>query len=361
MTARLRLAPHDYTVGWLCALPESELAAATRMLDHRHFALQLILDDDDNTYTYGSINGHNVVIACLPPTQPGILSAQRLVQPLKKSFPKMKLHLFVGIGGGVPRTPSLEDPDKDIHLGDVVVGWTENPGDPAVVQWDYVRYYGGTDVTSFGILQKPHRRLLTALGSMLRDRALGESDFTKHLQRLSSMKSFSHPGLEKDSLYRQDYEHSHDRKNPTCEKCDPDQLVKRMARTTTELVFHQGTILSGDSVMLNARRRDEISQMFYDPICFEMEAAGVIDDTHCLVIRGIADYADCHKNHIWQCYAAGTAAAFARELLHQIQPQLLRTLESKGDDEFAESEGKGTLSVLNSSLLSMDGVIVAPN
>ena len=165
----------------------------------------------------------------------------------------MKLHLFVDIGGDVPRTPSLEDPDKDIHLEEVVFGWTENPGHPAVVQWDYVRYHGGTDVTSLGILQEPHRRILIALGSMLRDRALGESDFSKYLQRLSSMKSFSHPGLEEDSLYRQDCEHSHDRKNPTCEKCDPDQLVKRMARTTTDLVIHQGTILSRDSGMLNAR------------------------------------------------------------------------------------------------------------
>ncbi len=51
-----------------------------------------------------------------------------------------------------------------------------------------------------------------------------------------------------------------------------------------------------------------------------MEAAGVVDQTRCLVIRGIADYADSHMNGIWQPYAAGTAAAFARELLLIIQP-----------------------------------------
>jgi hypothetical protein len=38
----------------------------------------------------------------------------------------------------------------------------------------------------------------------------------------------------------------------------------------------------------------------------------------CLVIRGVCDYADSHKNKQWQAYAAGTAAAYAKELLSVI-------------------------------------------
>jgi nucleoside phosphorylase len=38
----------------------------------------------------------------------------------------------------------------------------------------------------------------------------------------------------------------------------------------------------------------------------------------CLVIRGICDYADSHKNKKWQGYAAATAAACAKELLSVI-------------------------------------------
>jgi hypothetical protein len=37
-----------------------------------------------------------------------------------------------------------------------------------------------------------------------------------------------------------------------------------------------------------------------------------------LVIKGICDYADSHKNKRWQPYAAGTAAAYAKELLSAI-------------------------------------------
>jgi nucleoside phosphorylase len=50
-------------------------------------------------------------------------------------------------------------------------------------------------------------------------------------------------------------------------------------------------------------------------LCSEMEAAGLMDNFPCLVVRGICDYADSHKNDRWQKYAAATAAAYAKELL----------------------------------------------
>ena len=56
-------------------------------------------------------------------------------------------------------------------------------------------------------------------------------------------------------------------------------------------------------------------------ICFEMEAAGLMDNFPCLAIRGVCDYADSHKNKRWQRYAAATAAAYAKELLEVIDRQ----------------------------------------
>ncbi|KAI9736970.1 MAG: hypothetical protein M1834_000559 [Cirrosporium novae-zelandiae] len=52
-----------------------------------------------------------------------------------------------------------------------------------------------------------------------------------------------------------------------------------------------------------------------DVLCFEMEAAGLMNNFPCLVVRGICDYADSHKNKRWQKYAAATASAYAKELL----------------------------------------------
>jgi nucleoside phosphorylase len=72
--------------------------------------------------------------------------------------------------------------------------------------------------------------------------------------------------------------------------------------------------------MKHGTTRDEIAKK-EDVICFEMEAAGLMDNFRCLVIRGICDYADSHKNKIWQPYAAATAAAFARALLGFVDEQ----------------------------------------
>jgi hypothetical protein len=40
-----------------------------------------------------------------------------------------------------------------------------------------------------------------------------------------------------------------------------------------------------------------------------------------LVIRGICDYSDTHKNKEWQGYAAMAAAAYAKDLLLRIPPE----------------------------------------
>ena len=317
----------DYTVGWLCAVARSELTAARKMLDREHKDPDNMNEHDENSYIFGEINRHKVVIACMPPQTTGNLSAQKLVQPLKQSFPNMKLHLFVGIGGGIPRNPPTTDPNEDIHLGDVVVGWAERPGIPGVVQYDHVRQYvqGNTELLS--MLDKPKRPLRNALSPIISEREMGQTKYHLHLQRLSDLPQFRHPGLDNDTLFEANYDHvALESNNPLqsdhshCYHCNPVHIVKRPCRETTDPQFHQGTILSGESVMQDPRRRDDLSKKYHDAICIEMEAAGVNEDTHCLVIRGIADYADSHKYWSWQNYAAATAAAFARELLHKIRP-----------------------------------------
>lgn len=69
--------------------------------------------------------------------------------------------------------------------------------------------------------------------------------------------------------------------------------------------------------MKDAQRRDDIEQE-HNILCFEMEAAGLMNQFPCLVIRGICDYCDSHKNKAWQPYAAAVAAAWAKELLRNV-------------------------------------------
>jgi nucleoside phosphorylase len=55
-------------------------------------------------------------------------------------------------------------------------------------------------------------------------------------------------------------------------------------------------IASGNQVIKNATTQDGIAQEL-DILCFEMEAAGLMDQLPCLVIQGVCDYYDSHKNN----------------------------------------------------------------
>jgi nucleoside phosphorylase len=112
-----KLSRNEYTVGWICAL-HIELAASEGMLDEIHQGLDLA-QGDKNTYTLGQIGEHNVVIACLPSGTTGITPAANVAKDMLRSFPRIRIGLMVGTGGGAP-SPN-KPPSEDIRLGDVVV------------------------------------------------------------------------------------------------------------------------------------------------------------------------------------------------------------------------------------------------
>jgi nucleoside phosphorylase len=118
-------------------------------------------------------------------------------------------------------------------------------------------------------------------------------------------------------LFEAIYDHEGDE---TCDSCDTKSVVQRPVRKGSAPRIHYGNIASGNEVMKHGTTRDKIAKE-EGVICFEMEAARLMDNFRCLVIRGICDYADSHKNKIWQPYAAATAAAFARVLLGFIDEQ----------------------------------------
>ncbi len=94
----------------------------------------------------------------------------------------------------------------------------------------------------------------------------------------------------------------------------PDFQVLRTPRGQDDdnPAIHYGLIASGNQLMMNAEIRDLAAQGRV--LCFEMEAAGLMNRFPCLVIRGICDYSDSHKNERWQGYAAMVAAAYAKDL-----------------------------------------------
>ncbi|KAI1414763.1 hypothetical protein F5Y13DRAFT_197313 [Hypoxylon sp. FL1857] len=99
----------------------------------------------------------------------------------------------------------------------------------------------------------------------------------------------------------------------------PEQVKIERSEDQDDPTIHYGLIASGNQLMKDALIRDQFSAK-EDILCFEMEAAGLMNHFPCIVIRGICDYSDTHKNKLWQGYAAMAAAAFAKDLLSKIAP-----------------------------------------
>ncbi|GAB7357760.1 hypothetical protein MBLNU459_g0410t1 [Dothideomycetes sp. NU459] len=315
MSASKKLTHDDYVVGWICPL-EIEQIAALRMLDELHERLPQN-SVDHNVYNLGSINGHNVVVAGLSST--GNNPAATVVVQMRNTFRSLRFCLLVGIGGGVP----VETSAGPIRLGDVVVSKPAGEYSGAV-QYDR----GKAEVGSFrrtGSLPPPPTILLNAAQDLAAKRAYEDEDrLSVHLQRINTkkreLKKYKFPGRELDHLYEPDYVHAGG--NNSCSKCgcDPNRRVQRQGDDlededddSTYISVHRGTIASGELVMKNGMQRDELASKL-GILCFETEAAGALCDFGCLVIRGISDYSDSHKNDQWQGYAAAVAAAYARQL-----------------------------------------------
>lgn len=311
-------AHEDYIVGWICAIPE-EQTAAVAMLDERHTALPKLLNDQ-NVYTLGSIDHHNIVITCLPKGKPGTISAATVVTRMVNAFPSIKFGLMVGIGSGIPQS---------VRLGDVVVS---TPVDqyPGVVQYDMGNAETGGKFQRTGSLNNPPTSLLTAITKLETESQLEGSKIPRYLQELGAKyprlaSKYLRSNSLKDVLFRADSLHIDDKRGneegeeeENCPNCDKAQIIKRKPR---EMFVHYGLIASGGQVIKDGQLRDKInSSLGGKVLCLEREAAGLMANFPCIVIRGICDYADSHKNNNWQEHAAAVAAAFAKELLMYVQP-----------------------------------------
>ncbi|KAF5009900.1 hypothetical protein FDECE_3885 [Fusarium decemcellulare] len=300
--------PWEYTVGILCALP-LELLAVRALFDSTHSSPKN-LRGDSNNYTLGTMNNHMVVGACLPSGEYGTNAAADSASNMKRSFPSIKCCLVVGVAGGAPTEKN------DIRLGDVVVSLptTRFSG---VLQYDRGKEIEGCAFELTGALQPPPRSLMTAISSLKSDPDSSSDALQPYLDEIirrvsnSSKDRYKHPGQEHDHLFKQAC--SECRVHQKCANRD-NHIKRRPYRPTNHPEIHYGLVASGNRVIKDANIRDQLAQE-HGVLCFEMEAAGVMNTFPCLVIRGICDYADSYKNKLWQEYAAATAAAYAKLLL----------------------------------------------
>jgi nucleoside phosphorylase len=308
--------PSDYTVGWICALPV-EAVAATVFLDERLEGPATQDKDNTNNYKFGKIRDHHVVIATLPKGEYGIATAASVAKDLTRSFPNIRIGLMVGIGGGAP---SLKN---DIRLGDVVVSIPEK-GQSGIFQYDYGESRQEESFQCTRALDQPPQLLRTAVASLHVEHEIDgnglEDAVAKVLEQKPNLRGkYGRPSDDKDILFQPAVVHTG---GDSCDTCSMDEadVVDRGLRQSEKSSIHYGIIASANTLMKNAVLRDRLA-LQNNVLCFEMEAAGLMNGFSCLVIRGICDYSDTHKNKAWQGYAAMTAAAYAKQIINIIRPQ----------------------------------------
>jgi nucleoside phosphorylase len=292
------LATSEYTIGWITIKAESELPAARLMLDETHKKIQI--NGDAFTYYPGKIGDHNVVISCSG--EAGKHQAAECAVNMMRTFRNIKIGLLSGIGGGVPSAK------HDIRLGDVVVGMPDG-------MYGGVAVYDAGKMTAEGYELRSHLNcsptfIRQAVGGIQSDMELGADGMAENLDKVRLPQYKSCDGLI-DDLY------------------EDKVLQTRKPRNPANPVVHHGLIACGDWVVKDGKGRKKlVSLVKGDVLCFEMEAAGLMNTFPYLVVRGISDYCDEHKNDGWHRYASTTAAAYCKWVLQELSPAAVGVAET---------------------------------
>jgi nucleoside phosphorylase len=323
--------PKNYTIGWICAI-KTEYVAARAFLDEEHNGPLVVSPNDNNAYTVGKIGEHNVVIAVLPDGEYGVSSAASIARDMMHSFYNVRVGLLVGIGGGAPSKK------HDIRLGDIVVS-APRDGKGGVFQYDFGKTIQDQGFRPTGFLNQPPAVLRTAMtlirGQYESDGHSLEMDIKDILQKKPRLqKIYSRPDSSSDRLYQSGVVHAVNYDASCMKVCGdgPSKVILRHERTEYDdnPAIHYGLIASANQLMKDALIRDKLATEM-GVLCFDMEAAGLMNYFPCLVVRGICDYSDSHKNKEWQGYAAMTAAAYTKDLLRRIAPNKIEAEKKLGD------------------------------
>ncbi|KAH8678506.1 nucleoside phosphorylase domain-containing protein [Xylariales sp. PMI_506] len=330
----------EFKVAIVCALT-LEADAIISVFDQHWNEVYDVAHGDTNGYTFGTIGRHNIVLVHMP--GPGKARAASAASSCHLSFPSVTLCIVAGVCGGIPRKPDGEE----VLLGDTVVS-------EGIVQYDYGRHYsGGFKRKNSGLdnLPRPNAQLASLLSKLKGQwsREALQVDAMAHLGHMQQHPKFGraaqYPLSADDRLFAPTYQHKHHAaagcaecesgdaaSSGVCERaleasceelrCDSSHVVRWSPRNSDisgssprSPVVHFGLYGSGDIVMKSGEERDRTAKR-EGIVAFEMEAAGVWDSfPACLVIKGISDYADSHKNKAFQRYSAASAAAYTKAIL----------------------------------------------
>lgn len=304
---------------------------------------------DTNYYTTGRVGNYSVVLVLLP--EKGTASAASAASSMRSSYHGLRLVLLTGVCGSVPYDRYGDN--GDIFLGDVIISKT-------VVQyhfgWQYLdkSVHKDANEEKLGRPNKDIRSLVAMFKTEMGKDKLEQrtAHFLQQLQANATRRGrkgkYNYPGTMKDNLFEPTHRHKH-HVSPTCichdcfngsnSVCDTALISScadlgcsnehHIARNRLKAVqqlenggigdspqpaVYVGAVASGDNGIKSAGERDRVTRES-GVIAFETEGAGVWDELPCIVVKGVCDYADSHRQKEWQNYAAAAAAAASKAIL----------------------------------------------
>jgi nucleoside phosphorylase len=257
---------------------------------------------------------HSVVLA--QPSRTGNNHAAICATRLALAFPALEAVICGGIGGGAP-TPG--DPERDLHLGDIVL-----LGADGVLQYDFGKERSNHEGNGYFLDRTrqpspPGEDFLIIANRLLHLAERGKPPWVSRLHERLPLLTELNPLFARPS----------DPAHTIYERYVGDRLEAgpRPSPHNAPRLF-TGAIGSANRVLKNPRERDRLRDGRPKILAIDMESAGVADACHHFglpftTVRGIADYCDGQKKDHWQFYAAAASAAGVYSVI-QYLPSTLR-------------------------------------
>ncbi|EHA27917.1 hypothetical protein ASPNIDRAFT_135561, partial [Aspergillus niger ATCC 1015] len=212
--------------------------------------------------------GHNVVLASLPKGSQGTASTAAVAIHPTRTFPAIELRCCApdGIMGG----------DVEYDMGKEITSGFRRKG------------ISCPPPTESPCSVESRRKFLSDI-----------------LRNHPGLREYHRPLSETDTLYPAAYTHGEG--GGSCASCDKTEAIQwRPRMPSNESCDFYGNIASGNRMISNSRKRDMMATEY--------------GGSPCIVIRGSLHYCDSHQNDDWHAYAAGAAAALAKDTLTYVEP-----------------------------------------
>ena len=266
------------------------------LLNEEYSLLSINFSHDDNVYILDRIDDHHIVIAYLSKGRYDIVFVVNVAKDILRSFEFIRIELMIDIGEGAPSGK------YDIRLEDIVIDCSMKKKDD-VVSYNFDKAVQDRKFERTNFLNSLSTILLIALIKLSADHERKSSHIIESIRLIIIKNSrlrekYQHPGAEHDRLYESNYTYREG--DYECEidyNSISSSLLRRLRRklNSNKSMMHYDLIALANKLIKDVIARDRLIKE-YNILCFEMKAAGLINNFPCVMIRGICDYLDSHKN-----------------------------------------------------------------